>query len=51
MAEASLMQKMDELVRFQQLTIGRELKMIELKHEVNTLLVQEGKEEKYKIAE
>jgi PAS domain S-box-containing protein len=47
----SLLQKMDELQRFQYLTVGRELKMIELKKEVNALLKQAGKSEKYRITE
>ncbi|NVO09166.1 MAG: response regulator [Bacteroidales bacterium] len=48
-AEEALQKKMDELQRFYDLTIGRELKMIELKKEINELLKQMGKEEKYKI--
>jgi PAS domain S-box-containing protein len=48
-AEEVLQQKMDELLRFQHLTVGRELKMIELKKELNTLLKQTGKPEKYHI--
>jgi hypothetical protein len=39
----------DELERFQRLTVGRELKMIELKMEVNALLKQAGQPEEYKI--
>lgn len=48
-AEEALQKKMDELQRFYDLTVGRELKMIELKKEINELLKQMGKEEKYKI--
>ena len=49
--EKELKVKMNELQRFQNLTVGRELKMIELKKEVNELLKKSGLEEKYKIVE
>jgi PAS domain S-box-containing protein len=48
-AEEALMQKMNELERFNDLTVGRELKMIELKKEINVLLTRSGEKEKYKI--
>ena len=48
-SESKLTQKMDEMERFHRLTVGRELTMIELKKEVNELLRQLGKEDKYKI--
>jgi len=38
-----------ELQRFNDLTINRELKMIELKKEINNLLNRLGENEKYKI--
>jgi PAS domain S-box-containing protein len=50
-AEALLRKKIDELERFHRLTVGRELTMIELKKEVNTLLQQMDKEAKYNIVE
>jgi PAS domain S-box-containing protein len=50
-AEEALLKKMDELERFQRITIGRELKMIELKKEVNHLLQQAGQPEKYRIVD
>ena len=50
-AEEDLQIKMDELMRFHHLTVGRELKMIELKKEINTLLKQLGMEEKYNIVD
>lgn len=50
-AEEVLYQKTDELLRFQRVTVGRELKMIELKKEINTLLKQAGEPEKYRIAD
>jgi hypothetical protein len=51
MAEDALKAKMDELERFHSLTIGRELTMIELKKEINSLLNQLGKEDKYRIVD
>ncbi len=50
-SEADLQKKMDELLQFQRLTVGRELKMIELKKEINELLKGSGKDEKYRIVE
>ena len=51
LSEEALTQKMDELMRFQHLTVGREHTMIELKKEINRLLVRNGEIEKYKIVE
>jgi len=48
-AEQELNEKMDELIRFHRLTVGRELTMIELKKEINELLKEAGKEAKYNI--
>ncbi|MEI6575499.1 MAG: response regulator [Bacteroidota bacterium] len=50
-AEKSLKQKIAEMERFQNLTIGRELSMIELKKEVNQLLHELGRDVKYSIME
>lgn len=50
-AEETLTEKMDELMRFHRLMVGRELTMIELKKEVNYLLKKAGEAEKYKIVE
>lgn len=50
-AEKALTEKMDELMRFHRLMVGRELTMIELKKEVNNLLIKIGEVEKYKIVE
>jgi len=48
MAE-ELTQNVEELERFRKLAIGREIKMIQLKEEINELLDQSGQGEKYKI--
>jgi PAS domain S-box-containing protein len=48
-AEMELKKRMEELVRFIRLTINREKQMIRLKEEINLLLEQAGKEQKYKI--
>lgn len=48
-SEEALNQKIEELERFNDLTVDRELKMIELKKEVNQLLNRLGDKEKYKI--
>ncbi len=47
--EEELKEKMNELQRFHDLTVGRELNMIELKKEVNELLRKSGRKEKYRI--
>lgn len=49
--EKALKEKMEEMMRFQKLTVGRELAMIELKKEINKLLDNNGLEEKYKIVQ
>jgi PAS domain S-box-containing protein len=49
--DGELKQQMEELERFNSLTIDREERMIELKKEINSLLKQMGEEEKYRIVE
>ncbi|MEI7676817.1 MAG: PAS domain S-box protein, partial [Bacteroidales bacterium] len=49
--ELELESKMNDLLQFQRLTTGRELAMIELKKEINNLLINIGKSPKYKIVE
>jgi PAS domain S-box-containing protein len=46
-----LQQNLDKLQKFHRLAVGRELKMIELKHEINELLTKLGREDKYGIPE
>ena len=48
-AEEELKKKNKELELFNRLAVGRELKMIELKKEINALLLQLGKGSKYEI--
>jgi PAS domain S-box-containing protein len=50
-AETSLAQRLGELERFNRLTIDREEKMIELKQEINALIVERGASPKYRIVE
>lgn len=48
-AEEAVKQKAKELQMFYELTVGRELKMVELKTEINELLKNAGKDIKYLI--
>jgi PAS domain S-box-containing protein len=48
-AEEELKKKNEDLERFNRMAVGRELKMVELKKEINTLLKELGKEPQYKI--
>jgi len=49
-AEEAILKKNKELETFNKIAVGREIKMIELKKEINTMLKQAGKKPKYKIA-
>ena len=46
-----LLEKMNQLEQFQRLTVNRELAMIELKKEINEMLIQSGQKAKYVIVE
>ncbi len=46
-SQTQLMEKLAEVERFNKLMVGRELKMIELKEEINSLLEEMGKPKKY----
>ena len=50
-AEDELKQRHNELRRFNMLSVDREIKMIELKKEINELLEKSGKKSRYKIVE
>lgn len=51
LAEQVLEEKMEQLLRFHKLTVDRELTMIELKKEINRMLLNVGQPEKYRIVE
>lgn len=51
LAEQAINEYMDNLIRFQNLTVDRELAMINLKKEINEMLINSGKKAKYKIVE
>lgn len=48
-AEEALNEQIQKLERFNKLAVGREMKMIELKEEINALLREAGRKEKYVI--
>jgi len=50
-AETRLREQMEELQRWHKITLGRELRILELKQEVNTLRAEAGKPAKYDSAE
>jgi phosphoglycerate-specific signal transduction histidine kinase len=49
--EEELRRNVEELEQFSNLAIGREIKMIQLKKEINELLDQLGQGERYEIIE
>jgi phosphoglycerate-specific signal transduction histidine kinase len=49
--EEELRRNVEELEQFSNLAIGREIKMIQLKKEINELLDQLGQGERYEIVE
>ena len=48
-AEQALAMKVSELQEFNDLAIGRELRMIELKREINALLESKGEHPRYEV--
>ncbi|MBF0298667.1 MAG: hypothetical protein HQK51_08105 [Oligoflexia bacterium] len=48
-SQSELQTKLSELERFNKIMVGREIEMIKLKEEINSLLEQEGKTKKYNI--
>ena len=48
-AEAAVKKRMADLEWFNNISVGRELKMVELKIEINELLKKMGEEKKYEI--
>ncbi len=48
-AQHIMQERLEELEQFNRMSVGRELKMVELKREINTLLRKQRAEEKYKI--
>jgi PAS domain S-box-containing protein len=50
-SEAALRRNMEDLERFNRLTMDREERMIQLKQEINALLAEMGREKKYKAVE
>jgi len=50
-AEKTLKERINELERFNKLTVDRELQLIELKKEINELLEKAGLQKKYTISE
>jgi menaquinone-dependent protoporphyrinogen IX oxidase len=49
--EEDLKRNVEELEQFSKLAIGREIKMIQLKKEINEYLNKQGLEGKYEIVE
>ncbi|MCK5193981.1 MAG: hypothetical protein KAQ71_09240, partial [Desulfobulbaceae bacterium] len=47
--EEELQNNIQTLERFRKMAVGREKQMIKLKEEINELLINQGREKKYKI--
>jgi GAF domain-containing protein len=50
-AETQLVEQLDELRRWHAVTLGRETRVLDLKHEVNELLARAGQPPRYPSAE
>jgi hypothetical protein len=50
-AEAKLVEQVGELRQWHDATLGREMRVLDLKHEVNELLAQAGQSPRYPSAE
>jgi len=48
-AEAALEDKMSKIEKLNQFMLGREMRIVEMKHEVNALLEELGRREKYTV--
>ena len=49
--EQELKERLDELEKFNSVAVGRELRMIALKEEINALKIQHGEEARYEISQ
>lgn len=47
LGDEKLRQQLDELRRWQQMTLGRESRVLELKREINAILVEQGRDPRY----
>jgi PAS domain S-box-containing protein len=50
-SEEELLKRTEDLVRYNKMMVGRELKMVDLKKEINMLLTKYGEKEKYNLNE
>ncbi len=50
-AQEALRERLEELEQFNRLAVGRELRMVELKKEINALLCGQGAAERYRVEE
>jgi DNA gyrase/topoisomerase IV subunit A len=48
-AQQALRERMDEVSRFNRIVVGRELRMIELKKEINELMLKLGLQRRYPL--
>jgi hypothetical protein len=48
--EAKIMDQLEELKRWHNITLGREERILELKREINQLLIENGKQPRFSIS-